>query len=1278
MTPTRRRLRRVRRWLWTALAGLLVSAAGLMALGRLLVPWLVDSPQTVAVWLGERIGRKVELESVDAHWSGPGPILDLGGLRISGAPGEPAAITLGRARVQVDVYALLLPGRHLIHDFLLVDARLALVRERDGRILLEGFGHTAPPPGIKAWLGRVGHLGLSGGQLELVDRASERSFVLDHVELRLSQQGERLSLGLERPSKDGSGRLRLVLEHQGPMEWPAREAELYIEAENFPATDLGLLAQAFGIGLRAGVIDGHQWLSWRDRHLSSLQGDWQVAGLVAAAPSFEWLDAGIVEPNVHLPQGRLVMAGESSGDGVHIDLRAGAGEESDQLDTELSLRFGADDSLRLAAANLPIELLAAAAQMTAAAPDRLRAYVYSAQPRGRVRSLEAARRGGIWQAHAHIEDLQSRAPAPRWPEFTGLDLDIAADGDAVVVQVGDDAVEFAVPGVLRAPVALTRLDLLLGISPGELGWALSVPSAHLEGPGFSTDLRLRVDMDAETGPRLQGAARVPGAEIEAAKAFWVINKMPPRVVAWLDRALGLGRIVDGSVVFRGNLRDWPFAENQGRLEARLKLAGADLDYHDDWPRAQGLAADVAFINTSIAIEQVTGELSGNRVVRGSGGISSFKDPILKLQLAGEGDAANWLQFLKASPLRRSYAEVLFGMSMSGRAQVAADLSIPLRKNLGRPAVEGQALLDGVDFRDTKWNLQFDQVRGRADFSDAGFAADRLNLSMDGRPGELGIAVGSFSSDPELQVEAALSSSVSAQTLFGQYDALTPILDQVKGSSDWNVDLKVHRAAQGAARGRSELNYRTSLGGIAVGFPAPLGKSAEQLLPLRLQVQLPASETEAPSLRLDIGKNARLFAVVGTTDSDFRGQLQLGAERSLDMPARGLRVSGTSPDVDLPGWAGWVVATTTAASDESVLTDVDLQMAGQQRLQLDRSDGPWVLKLDGPTAQGFVRFEESGDRPAAVVAQFERLHLPEPGDGDVDLTLTPGMVPTLHLWVKDLRVGDAQLGEARLEAFASDTGLRVDLLEARSPDLEIHANGDWRSTLAGGESHFKIRMLSEDLGRMLQGLGFAGVIAGGQTLAEIDAQWRGAPYAFALERLNGSIDVSVGQGRFLDVNPGAGRIFGLLSFRELPRRLALDFRDLFQAGMSFDRIEGRFELADGNAWTENLTVRGPAADLLIIGRTGLSSRDYDQQVMVAPHVSGVLPVLGGLAAGPVGAAAGFLAQGMVAQGGDIEKSSRVHYSVAGSWENPVVARLTPVRPDAPPPKRRVESAPPGPG
>lgn len=1266
MKPALRRWRRLRRWLLTAVACVLVSAAGLMALGRLLVPWLVDSPETVATWLSDRIGRKVELDSVSAHWDGPGPILDLGGLRISGSEGEPAAITLGRARVQLDVYALLLPGRHLIQDFLLVDAQVELVREIDGRILIEGFGSSAHNlRKLLTWLGRVGHIGLSGGQLELIDRASGRSLALDNVELRLSQRGERLSLGLERDSGDGNGHLRLVLEHKGAIQWPPQEAELYVEAVRFPATDLAALAQAFGINLRDGVIDGRQWLSWRDHSLASLQGEWQVEGLVMAAPSFEWLDAGIIEPNLHLPQARVVMRGEGGVDGVHIDLRAGTGTADEDLRSEISVHADRSHGWKLAATELPVALIAAAMQLTDAVPPQVRARVYSSQPRGMLRQFRASKHGDAWQWHAQVTDLNVRSAAPRWPEIVGLDVAVSGDQDATIIQIDGDAMEFAVPGVFRAPIALNSLDLLSGVYREGDGLKVVVPHALVEGSGFSTSLSLQLDVDPASGPHLTAIAHVPGGDIEAAKAFWAINKMPPRAVAWLDSALGVGRITEGSVVFRGALRDWPFAAHQGRFEARFAVSGAELDYHSDWPRAEGLEARGAFINSSIQIDQVSATLLGNRVVAGSGRIPRLKDPVLSLDLEGQGDAENWLQFLKASPLRRNHGEVLFGMSMHGPADVAAQIIIPLRKDLGRAVVEGSVMLGGVDFSDTKWDLQFDDVRGRADFSDAGFAADRLTVVSSGHAAELGIAVGDFSADPAVQVEASLRGDLSAQALFGQYDQLAPILDQVTGESAWSVDLKVHRNPLAGAPSRTEVRYHSTLQGTTIGFPEPLGKLAGQSRPLQLLVELPGGKTAAPVLRLDIGDQARLFAVLGTADSDFRGQLQLGGEQSQDLPARGLRVSGASDDVNLAAWAGWIVATTSPSGADPVLTDIDLMLTGQQRLQLDRSDGPWVLKLDGPAAQGFVRFESAAERPAAVVAQFERLHLPEPGDGAVNLTVTPSLVPTLHLWVRDLRIGAANLGEARLEAFASDTGLRVDLLEARSPDLEVHASGDWVTTTSGGESRFKIRMLSEDLGRMLKGLGFAGVIAGGQTLAEIDAHWRGAPYAFALERLNGSIDISVGQGRFLDVDPGAGRIFGLLSLRELPRRLTLDFRDLFQSGMSFDRIEGRFQLADGNAWTENLTVRGPAADLLIIGRTGLSSRDYDQQVMVAPHVSRVLPVLGGLAAGPVGAAAGFLAQGMVQKSGDIEKSSRVHYSIAGSWEKPVVARLTPIRPDAPP-------------
>ena len=1272
MRPAQRRLRRLRRWLSATFAGVLVGAAALMALGRLLVPWLIDSPERVAGWLSERIGRNVEIDSVSANWDGPGPVLDLGGLRISAAPGEQAAITLGRARVHTDVYALLLPGRHLIRDFLLVDASLALVRETDGRVSLEGFGRSLPGgQGLSQWLGRVGNLGLSGGRLGLVDRASGRSFELDAVELRLRQQGDRLTLGLERHAAVGDGRLRVVLEQGGPLQWPPQDAELYLEASRFPVADLGGLSAAFGIQVRAGILDGQHWVGWRERTLATAAGDWRVQGLVLSAPGFDWNDGGVVEPNLHVETGRLVLDGSDDGKGFVADIRVGDGEDAAALSTEISLRLLPGDGLRVAASDLSLALLAGAAQLVEALPSNLRSRLYVAQPRGVIRELQARVEDGRWQAHASVADVSLRPAAPRWPALQDLDLSLSADAAGIVARVDADAMQFAVPGVFREPIDVNSLDLLAGIHAQGQDWTTEVPIARVQGEGFAADLALRIDQDPDSGPRLQATAHVPGAEIEAAKAFWTINRMPPRTVQWLDAALGVGRVDAGQVVFRGALRDWPFADHQGRLEARFAVSGAGLDYHPDWPAAEDLAAEGAFINASMVIESATGTLLGNRVVRGRGGIPSMKDPILELDLGGVGDAANWLQLMKASPLRRSHADVLFGMDMRGPAAVDARIIIPLRPDLGRSSVEGKALLDGIAFKDTKWDLDFAEVRGRADFSDSGFAADRLTLEVGGHGGELSLAVGAFSSDPALQVEAALHGEVSAQALFGQHAQLATILGQVSGSANWDVDVRIPRKLLGGAPVRSQIRYRSDLEGIAVAFPTPLGKPAETRLPLQLLVELSSDETVAPELRLDLGEDARLLAVVGTRTSDFRGQLQLGAEQPRDLPARGLRVSGRAGTVDVPGWAGWVFATTAGGPGDAVLADIDVGIGEADQLRLDRSEGPWVLHLDGPTASGQVRFESAGDRPAAVVAQFEHLHLPEPGAGVGDMAITPAMVPTLHLWVRDLRIGDAQLGEARLEAFASDGGLRVDLLEARSPHLQIHASGDWSMTAAGAQSRFKIRMVSEDLGRMLSGLGFAGVIAGGQTLAEIDARWRGAPYAFALERLSGSIDVSIGQGRFLDVDPGAGRIFGLLSLRELPRRLTLDFRDLFQTGMSFDRIEGRFQLADGNAWTENLTVRGPAADILIIGRTGLASRDYDQQVMVAPRVSGMLPVIGGLAAGPVGAAAGFLAQGMVAQGEDIESSSRVHYSVAGSWEKPVVARLTPVRPDAPV-RRRADS------
>lgn len=141
---------------------------------------------------------------------------------------------------------------------------------------------------------------------------------------------------------------------------------------------------------------------------------------------------------------------------------------------------------------------------------------------------------------------------------------------------------------------------------------------------------------------------------------------------------------------------------------------------------------------------------------------------------------------------------------------------------------------------------------------------------------------------------------------------------------------------------------------------------------------------------------------------------------------------------------------------------------------------------------------------------------------------------------------------------------------------------------------------------------------------------------------------------VSVEPGAGRLLGLLSIAHLPRRLALDFKDLTGQGMAFDRISGDFTLAAGEAYTDNLTLRGPAAEIGIAGRTSLRDRTYDQTAVVTGDVGATLGVAGALAGGPVVGAALLLFSQVFKE--PLKGVARGYYRISGSWEEPVVRKI----------------------
>ena len=106
-----------------------------------------------------------------------------------------------------------------------------------------------------------------------------------------------------------------------------------------------------------------------------------------------------------------------------------------------------------------------------------------------------------------------------------------------------------------------------------------------------------------------------------------------------------------------------------------------------------------------------------------------------------------------------------------------------------------------------------------------------------------------------------------------------------------------------------------------------------------------------------------------------------------------------------------------------------------------------------------------------------------------------------------------------------------------------------------------------------------------------------------------------QGPIAEFKPGAGRVLGLASIAALPRRLFGDFSDVTDKGLAFDTARGDFDFHGGNAYTDNVLIKGPAAEIGLIGRIGLKNNDYDQTAVVTGNMSNTLPIAGAWPAGP---------------------------------------------------------------
>jgi uncharacterized protein YhdP len=209
---------------------------------------------------------------------------------------------------------------------------------------------------------------------------------------------------------------------------------------------------------------------------------------------------------------------------------------------------------------------------------------------------------------------------------------------------------------------------------------------------------------------------------------------------------------------------------------------------------------------------------------------------------------------------------------------------------------------------------------------------------------------------------------------------------------------------------------------------------------------------------------------------------------------------------------------------------------------------------------------------------------------------------------------------------------------------------------GDSTRLAATVASTNVGKMLDQLGFPPFLVAETGEVTASVHWAGPPSGAWLDHIGGDLSLKTKKGSLIDVEPGgAGRFAGLLSFGALPRRLAFDFRDVFNKGFVFDEITADFVLIDGNAYTDNLKLTGPVADVGMIGRTGLRDHDYRQQAVVTAEPGKMLPTVGALLGGPVGAVAFVIFRAIFKK--PLSGIGRASYCVTGTWADPMVEKMS---------------------
>jgi uncharacterized protein (TIGR02099 family) len=1250
-------------------AGFVILLAVAVGLFRLFLPRLPEYQDELKAWASDAIGLQVEFSGMDARWGLSGPELNFYDAELIRPVNNTRLLAASEVSIGVGVLRLL-RDRTVVVDRILVRETTFEVRERaDGRWWIQGttldqlaaMNQGAESPG--------GEIKVVGEDvvIELIRLGDQQPILIDVSDITVARDQLRIAIDASLRLPESMGKQMTVAATQVFGKPPREDTwDISVSARDLALDGWTALVADKVTPLASGVGAVDLSVRLTGDGLRQASAEFDFANVAAAVPDAPLYSLGGRLEYRHDARGWLIALSEFALQGPH-----GSWPESA---LRLELGNGQDGALELLdirADYLNVEDVALALPWL---PAERQDQLARLDPDGIFRdlSLSVADLDSDIPDFAISADFESLglAATGQFPGVRNLSGRVRADRAGGLADI--DAVDVVVdlPRYLSSRVPLDDVyGTLIWRQSDERITVLS-DSIVLRNADISTNSNVELILEKEQGPFIDLSSTFSVTEIAGVKKLIPDQLMKPKLYDWFQAALVGGEIQGGRVRLNGPLRAFPFDNGEGSFIVEAGVRDAEFKYLPNWPAVQLIDVDVVLDGMHLYTRRNRAVSLGNRVIDAKVDVRDLREPELTIDATAAGTLDTMRQFGNASPLAKLFAGQLDMVEVSGDATLKLDLEVPIKRprdfdvTAKIEATGGSALVPGL-------RSPLTDLSGAVTIGKTTVSSESLVGRFVGRPLELSLA----SAPPEMGGYSMILNAHGSITAQGIVDGFgLPAGNFVGGETEYTVSVMFPRANPDGQGALLTIEANSDLIGLAVDLPEPFAKVADT--PLAFAGQM------------TIGRGAERIDTSGGVDDDLRwnlgflkdpangwdldrGMLSLGDATPPEAETRGLHIRGNASEVVFGDWLA-LGSSGDAGSDatgqygilerlRSVDVTVDsLQIFGQllpgHRVRLDRSARDWLVQFEGSKIDGsvFVPYDLGGDRP--VVMDMERLVLPgndaapvEPGEGP-----DPRNLPALSIRARDFGIGTRYFGALEAEIVRVPGGLRASTLNTIDETFAIEASGAWLHTPEepdGSRTSLAATLNSTDVAITLARLGYSPGLAGDDMNATLDLSWAGGPRADFFDSLDGDVELRMGVGQLDEVEPGAGRVLGLMSIVALPRRLSLDFSDVFEKGFGFDKIEGTFRLDNGEAYTCNLSLEAPAADIAIIGRASLVNRDYEQTALIGANVGNVLPVAAAAAVGPQAAVAVLIFSQIFKK--PLQGMGQIYYSIRGPWDTPEI-------------------------